>query len=368
MVSKKIITIEGGAIDPYVLEKYGDHPEDTDKPGTKCREKKGSITYEQAQNRFNLYYDRLNNSDSGRMRSKLLDKKYNKKNRLLLYPGEPCSERYLEPHGPSKYDMWGVDAFPEGEEVNVTSNDRVISHYYIPKEKYDTDKKYGPEITYNHLLNTLGDEGAEAFWKEKYMNRLFNQYFKYEKPPQFPKKSGISKKKIESTKIIEDPNLPEFEQALEKKREKRLSKKKSTMEKPIKLYKKPVRKTIVNQVDEEPNFIEKPEIIKFLPRKIDIESLFQQPPIPDQLQIDGAKDNFDGLSILYLSHIPKNIYTSKLNFEVLYDPQTRYIYGLPLQSDLLEQLSDQDIELLFQEHRAELLKLLIKPFYPLGRL
>ena len=174
-IDKQILQQYGGALDPYVLENYGENPNDPNKVGSQCTDKRGIISYKKAKRRFEKYYDTLNHTDSGRMRGKMFDAKYNKKNRKMLYPGEPCSIKYLEPEGPSEYDMWGVDAFPEGTDISIDSQSNVISHYYSPAEKYDIKLKYGPEITYTHLLNQYGEEGAKKFLDEKWDNKLFNR-------------------------------------------------------------------------------------------------------------------------------------------------------------------------------------------------
>ena len=73
---------------PY---RYSINVNDPEMNSSKCKKNIGAITYECAKDRFNSYYDLKNSTDSGKMRGKLFDAKYNKKPSLILYPGEACS-------------------------------------------------------------------------------------------------------------------------------------------------------------------------------------------------------------------------------------------------------------------------------------
>jgi hypothetical protein len=129
---------------------------------SKCKKNIGAITYQCAKERFNSYYDMKNSSDSGKMRGKLFDAKYNKKPSLILYPGEACSSKYLHGEGVKTFDMWGVDAFPEHTCALFDQDKHVTSKCY--NEHYKNELKYGPE------LNRLTQEENEQ--------NLYNQYFK----------------------------------------------------------------------------------------------------------------------------------------------------------------------------------------------
>jgi hypothetical protein len=143
---------------PY---RYEINENDPEMSGTKCKKNTGAITYECAKERFNSYYDLKNQYDSGKMRGKLFDVKYNKKPSLILYPGEPCSSKYLHGEGVKTFDIWGVDAFPEDSCAVFSEKKHVTSKCYSDEIKNEI--KYGPELSGNMSNAT----------KE----RLYNQHF-----------------------------------------------------------------------------------------------------------------------------------------------------------------------------------------------
>ena len=345
--------MEGGAeIDPYVLERWGDNPNDPDKKSTKCTDKRASIDYDTALRRFEIYYDKLNKTDSGKMRGKMFDKKYNKKDKMVLYPGMPCSEKYLEEDGPSRYDMWGVDAFPEGNQIPVNVKDRVITHYYSPKEKYPRDLKYGPEITYTHLLNQYGEEGAKKFLDEKWDNKLFNRYFKEIKPPKWEKIPG-QKPKRGVIQSIQDEESVQFDESIERRREKR-STKKQYSQMPVKF---PIKKMaeLKTKIIENPQIEERQEVDTDEREELNGltgQAVFRQPiynsKAPRSSSIEDYED-YDYLSVIY------NVGDKP----VLYHNRTKYIYEMPLLDNYLD-------ENIFDNFKAELFELLEKPILALG--
>ena len=143
---------------PY---RYEINENDPEMSGAKCKKNTGAITFECAKERFNSYYDLKNEYDSGKMRGKLFDVKYNKKPSLILYPGEPCSSKYLHGEGVKTFDIWGVDAFPEDSCAVFSENKHVNSKCYSDTLKNEI--KYGPELSGNMSNAT----------KE----RLYNQHF-----------------------------------------------------------------------------------------------------------------------------------------------------------------------------------------------
>jgi hypothetical protein len=143
---------------PY---RYNINVNDPEMNSSKCKKNTGAITYECAKDRFNSYYDLKNSTDSGKMRGKLFDAKYNKKPSLILYPGEACSSKYLHGEGVKTFDVWGVDAFPEDSCALFNQDKHVTSKCY--KEHFKNELKYGPEL--NRL--TLDDNEQN----------LYNQYF-----------------------------------------------------------------------------------------------------------------------------------------------------------------------------------------------
>jgi hypothetical protein len=143
---------------PY---RYDINPNDPEMSSTKCKKNTGAISYECAKERFNTYYDLKNQTDSGRMRGKLFDVKYNKKPSLILYPGEACSSKYLHGEGVKTFDIWGVDAFPEDSCPIFSNENRVSSKCY--SDNINNDLKYGPEVS--RLIPDVSEK------------RLYNQYF-----------------------------------------------------------------------------------------------------------------------------------------------------------------------------------------------
>jgi len=143
---------------PY---RYEINVNDPEMSSTKCKKNTGAITYECAKERFNSYYDLKNQTDSGKMRGKLFDVKYNKKPSLILYSGEPCSSKYLHGEGVKTFDVWGVDAFPEDSCPVFSEDNRVSSKCYSDDLKNEI--KYGPELS----------RGNPDITNE----RLYNQYF-----------------------------------------------------------------------------------------------------------------------------------------------------------------------------------------------
>jgi hypothetical protein len=143
---------------PY---RYDINANDPEMNSTKCKKHTGAITYECAKERFNTYYDLKNQTDSGKMRGKLFDVKYNKKPKLILYPGEACSSKYLHGEGVKTFDIWGVDAFPEDSCPIFNEEKRVSSKSY--NENIQSELRYGPEVS-----RQLSDVSEK---------RLYNQYF-----------------------------------------------------------------------------------------------------------------------------------------------------------------------------------------------
>ena len=145
---------------PY---RYDININDPEMNSTKCKKNRGAISYECAKERFNTYYDLKNSTDSGKMRGKLFDAKYNKKSSLILYPGEACSSKYLHGEGVKTFDIWGVDAFPEDTCANYNADNHVSSMCY--HNDFKSELKYGPEVS-----RLIPEKDKDI--------RLYNQYFK----------------------------------------------------------------------------------------------------------------------------------------------------------------------------------------------
>ena len=139
--------------------------------------RKGSITKEQAQKKFNNYYNNRNSTPIGKLRGKMFDMMYQKKNKYTLEEGQPGSARYLLEEGPRTFDFKGVDYFDEGSIVKLSDSNQTIkskgSTYH--KGKIDLDDKiqidehnkiYGPRLNNNKQLYS-------QYFKNKY-NQQFN--------------------------------------------------------------------------------------------------------------------------------------------------------------------------------------------------
>jgi hypothetical protein len=134
------------------------------------KRRKGTITLDEAKNRFNEYYNLKWDKPIGRKRAKLFDMMYQKKPKYTLVPGEPGSERYLLEAGPKTFDMKGVDYFPEGQihpvpESNINVKSKGATY------KIDEDSN---DIT----TGIIGDDHPEVYGPRKDDKRLFNKYFK----------------------------------------------------------------------------------------------------------------------------------------------------------------------------------------------
>jgi hypothetical protein len=137
--------------------------------------RKDSITLEEAQSRFNEYYNARSKSKVGRIRAKVGDIRYNKSSpKFLLRPNEPGSAKYLLPEGPRTFDMVGVDYFPETDEYTTIEDPEVglvkVSLKGTPKlksgESYTEHfkKKYDErKVTWED-----GKELINEYWDEKY--------------------------------------------------------------------------------------------------------------------------------------------------------------------------------------------------------
>ena len=152
-----------------------------------------SITFEQAKQRFNEYYNARGKTPIGKLRAKMFDSMYQKKPKFTikcnnsneydeetnLEPNqcEPGSAKYLLEEGPRTFDVTGLDYFDEGEEVLINNdfgNDTTIvskgATFKKPSDtgsnveigEKDSDKIYGPRVK-----NIAGNE-----------DKLYRDYFK----------------------------------------------------------------------------------------------------------------------------------------------------------------------------------------------
>lgn len=373
-----------------VLRECNYNPNDPNKQSTKCRVNRGAIDYKLAKEVFEKYYNETNLTDSGKLRGMMFDMKYNKKNKNLLYPGEKCSQKYLEPDGPRKYDMWLVDAFPEGESVKV-NDDLYINTQNYYDENIPSNLKYGPMITYGLLLhknyNVIykmvdsedldEDEVKQIALKEAMKQtdeqikstsdiRLFNQYFSKVSVPTWL--NDYRHNLVREGKQAMDINSKEFKKSIEdairrkdKIKENRKLKKQETV--PKEQLRKKQQKTSVIEPVLKKNV---PDIELFLPepeptqpaKDYNIVEIFKQ---PSQTKTkEGVIHNLEDYRKLILVNI-----TETIN---LYNNETKYLYNLPFNESFINSNDYDFLENVFRDNIIYLFETLIKPVTPFAML
>ena len=377
-----------------VLRECNYNPNDPNKQSTKCRVNRGAIDYKLAKEVFEKYYNETNLTDSGKLRGMMFDMKYNKKNKNLLYPGEKCSQKYLEPDGPRKYDMWLVDAFPEGESVKV-NDDLYINTQNYYDENIPSDLKYGPMITYGLLLhknyNVIykmvatedldEDETKQIALKEAMKQtdeqikssadiRLFNQYFSKVSVPTWL--NDYRHNLVREGKQAMDINSKEFKKSIEDairrkdkiKENRKLRKQEAQPQLELpkeRLSKKPQKN------DVEPVFKKKvPDIELSLPEPVptqppkdyNVVEIFKQ-PVQTKTK-EGLINNLEDYRKLILVNI-----TETIN---LYNNETKFLYALPFNESFINSNDYDFLETVFRDNINYLFETLIKPITPFAML
>ena len=373
-----------------VLRECNYNPNDPNKQSTNCRVNRGSIDYKLAKEVFEKYYNETNLTDSGKLRGMMFDMKYNKKNKNLLYPGEKCSQKYLEPDGPRKYDMWLVDAFPEGESIKV-NDDLYINTQNYYDENIPSNLKYGPMITYGLLLhknyNVIykmvdsedldEDEVKQIALKEAMKQtdeqiksssdiRLFNQYFSKVSVPTWL--NDYRHNLVREGKQAMDINSKEFKKSIEeairrkdKIKENRKLRKQETV--PKEQLRKRTQKTSVLEPVLKKNVpdieLSLPEPVPTKPAKdYNIVEIFKQ---PSQTKTkEGVIHNLEDYRKLILVNI-----TETIN---LYNNETKYLYNLPFNESFINSNDYDFLENVFRDNIIYLFETLIKPVTPFAML
>ena len=381
-INECIKLLDKDNVSEEILKECNFNPNDPNKESTNCRTNRGKISFKLAKEVFEKYYNEINTTDSGRLRGKMFDIKYNKKNKKILYSNEPCSEKYLEPEGPKKYDMWLVDAFPEAESIRVDKGTNVSTQYYAKDDNISSDLKYGPMITYGHLFNKNYNELYEKYLKEtndtiraekqaelealqktsdqlkdSSQIRLFNQYFSKISTPTWLKDYKENLLRM-GTPPIYDLNSPEFKQSVIDARRKRENKKHKKSVQPL-FMENVEKKTPLLELVEAAPLIEIPKLdiknpdISVIPR-LTIDEVFNQ---PEQIRTDeGLIDDINEYNKLILVDITET--TS------LFNKDTNYLYKLPFSSDFINTNDYDTIEHFFEENVNYLFDLLEKPITP----
>jgi hypothetical protein len=328
---------------PY---RYDINHADPEKTTTKCKKNKGAITYECAKDRFNQYYEMKNQTDSGKMRGKLFDAKYNKKTSRILYPGESCSEKYLFNEGVKTFDMWGVDAFPEAS-CPVYSNDkRVTTQEY--SDKYSTELKYGPEAK-----NILESETEK---------RLYNQYYKNMSPKNLDsarRKNWENIRKNPSVRKVSPKSDDEFQEYMterlsdrpkREKRSKKYSLIKSVPDKPI--FELEEEESVMEKVRRTPPIVVEPEA----PEKIiSTPAILHLPKSSPKTKTETplSVPSIESTPVSSRTKTPKTI-TRELSLE---SPSISELSLSDVESELddielEEELEDKDLDDLFLQQRT----------------
>jgi len=379
-IDECISMLEKDNISPELLKECNYNPNDPVKDSTKCRVNQGKIGYKLAKEVFEKYYNEINTTDSGRIRGKMFDIKYNKKNKKILYPDEPCSEKYLEPEGPKKYDMWLIDAFPESENISVDKGVNISTQYYSPDDNISADLKYGPMITYGHLYNknynevfdeylketnnqTKAQELSEKHAIEKTTNqlkdnqnlRLFNQYFSKISIPIWLKdyKNNLIRAGL---KPIYDLNSDSFKESIINARRKRDIRKDKKSEQPTfpVFEKTPLEEQQENEI-ENPIEIKVPILQKEqIEPDITISDILQQ---HESINTDKGLiqdiEKYKSLIVVFITEKP-----------TLFDQETNYLYRLPFTDIFLETNDYEIIEDFFIQNVDNLFEMLEKPIVP----
>ena len=162
-----------------------------------------TITYEDALKRFNDFYNdpSRNKTDIGRLRAKMFDAMYQKKEKtkagnkrsfkcntgenyneeLDLEPGqcEKGSAKYNLEMGPKTFDIEGIDSFPEGTSIDLNHRGKEIS--VISKGSSNYKKMYDSHIDNEDLKqNEDGTVTSNKIYgpRIKHSGKLYNEHFK----------------------------------------------------------------------------------------------------------------------------------------------------------------------------------------------
>jgi hypothetical protein len=374
-----------------VLRECNYNPNDPNKQSTKCRVNRGVIDYKLAKEVFEKYYNETNLTDSGKLRGMMFDMKYNKKNKNLLYPGEKCSQKYLEPDGPRKYDMWLVDAFPEGESVKV-NDDLYINTQNYYDENIPSNLKYGPMITYGLLLhknyNVIykmlateeldEDEAKQIALKEAMKQtdeqiksssdiRLFNQYFSKVSVPTWL--NDYKHNLVREGKQAMDINSKEFKKSIEDAilRKERIKENRKLKRQETETELELPKKRLPKKTQKIPESVPKknvPDIELFLPeptqpaKNYNIVEIFKQ-PVQTKTK-EGLIHNLEEYRKLILVNI-----TETVN---LYNNETKYLYALPFNDRFINSTDYDFLENVFRDNIDYLFETIIKPVTPFAML
>ena len=143
------------------------------------KKRTGTITKEEALNRFHEYYNERhkNSKPIVRLRAKMFDMMYQKKPKFVLKPGEPGSEKYMLEEGPRTFDMEGVDHFPEGDSISIKSDDYDVNVTSKGSTYYDSQTD---DTSENELeTDNSGNKTSKTIYGPRLKSgRLYSKHFR----------------------------------------------------------------------------------------------------------------------------------------------------------------------------------------------
>jgi DNA segregation ATPase FtsK/SpoIIIE-like protein len=172
---------------------------------TENKRRTGIITLEEARERFNDYYNKRNKTPIGRLRGKFFDAAYQKKDRFLLKPGEPGSEKYMLEEGPRTFDMEGVDYFPEDTTFEVEADGKIKrgaskgATYYKNGADNEPREDLSPP-------NVSGRQTSKHIYgpRKNLTNELYSTYFKKHMSDRKGETGDLGSRSTESGKNLID--------------------------------------------------------------------------------------------------------------------------------------------------------------------
>lgn len=355
---------KNGTMDESLLKRCNKNEDDPNHVSTKCRGNRDVIApedYEKAQNHFNDYYDKHNSTDSGRLRGKMFDIKYNKKGKDLLYFGEPCSAKYMEEDGPKKYDLWYVDAFPQGTRVTV-GNTTIYTQSYDDIAK---SMKYGPTVTQNHMIRRIYNE----IYAKEYDDR-FDTIVK--KAPFRDIKDAEERKKVvrlATRQAILQDAIRAFENSKTSKHmfHQYFRERQAKLEQDIPLQVASVDMSAFEEKEDDESEVGQPLDIEatdaattHMPSSLRLSDVFDDDWEDIFAESDGEDDGSENTETIlrkndydkFTRMVVVNVRGNRI--PVLYDPETTYIYEIPFHEKILRKYSEISIERYIHAHSRQI--------------
>ena len=143
----------------------------------------GTITIDQAREKFDEYYEKRTGSPLGLLRAKLFDMMYQKKSEKtikcdkdVVVNGKKTKEcekgsvKYLLDEGPRTFDIEGVDSFPEDTDFPLSGKTYTSKGHSSRKSTDNIKKIYGPRRSSDKKLYAEHEKGVYKNRKGKKFN------------------------------------------------------------------------------------------------------------------------------------------------------------------------------------------------------